>query len=80
MAIMNLEAAEPSGDDVTRQLQFALRNKLKVSVRVSYPDGSEKEHLIEPLGLAGARVRGRDTAKQAEITLPLSRITSIWLA
>ncbi len=80
MAIMNREAAEPSGDDVTRQLQFALRNKLKVSVRVSYPDGSEKEHLIEPLGLAGARVRGRDTAKQAEITLPLSRITSIWLA
>lgn len=79
-AIINREAAEPTGDDVTRQLQFALRNKLKVSVRVSYPDGSEKEHLIEPLGIAGSRVRGRDTAKQAEITLPLGRITSIWLA
>ncbi|MEY4990212.1 MAG: hypothetical protein RIS08_438 [Actinomycetota bacterium] len=80
VAIMNREAEEPSGDDVTRQLQFALRNKLKVSLRVSYPDGSEKEHLIEPLGIAGSRVRGRDTAKQAEITLPLARITSIWLA
>ena len=79
-AIVNREAQEPSGDDVTRQLQFALRNKLKVSVRVSYPDGTEKVHLIEPLGLAGSRVRGRDTAKEAEITLPLSRITSIWLA
>ncbi len=79
-AILNREAQEPSGDDVTRQLQFALRNKLKVSVRVSYPDGSEREHLIEPLGIAGSRVRGRDTAKQAEITLPLGRITSIWLA
>jgi hypothetical protein len=80
IAIMNREAEEPSGDDVTRQLQFALRNKLKVALRVSYPDGSEKEHLIEPLGVAGSRVRGRDTARQAEITLPLSRITSIWLA
>lgn len=79
-AIINREAEEPSGDDVTRQLQFALRNKLKVSLKVSYPDGSEKEHLIEPLGIAGSRVRGRDTTKQAEITLPLSRITSIWLA
>lgn len=79
-SILNREAEEPSGDDVTRQLQFALRNKLKVALRVSYPDGSEKEHLIEPLGIAGSRVRGRDTAKQAEITLPLGRITSIWLA
>ncbi len=79
-AIANREASEPSGDDVLRQLQFALRNKLKVGVRVSYPDGSEREHLIEPLGLAGSRVRGRDTAKEAEITLPLGRITSIWLA
>ncbi|NBU22305.1 MAG: hypothetical protein EBS38_00020 [Actinobacteria bacterium] len=79
-ALMTKEATEPSGDDVMRQLQFALRNKLKVGVRVSYPDGSEREHLIEPLGLAGSRVRGRDTAKEAEITLPLSRITSIWLA
>jgi hypothetical protein len=77
---MNREAEELSGDDVTRQLQFALKNKLKVALRVSYPDGSEKEHLIEPLGVAGSRVRGRDTARQAEITLPLSRITSIWLA
>ncbi len=79
-AITNREASEPSGDDVLRQLQFALRNKLKVGVRVGYPDGSEREHLIEPLGLAGSRVRGRDTAKEAEITLPLGRITSIWLA
>ena len=79
-AIATREASEPSGDDVLRQLQFALRNKLKVGVRVSYPDGSQREHLIEPLGLAGSRVRGRDTAKEAEITLPLGRITSIWLA
>lgn len=74
------EARVPEGDDVMRQLQFALKNKLKVGLRVGYPDGSEKEHLIEPLGVAGGRVRGRDAIKQAEVTLPLSRVVAIWLA
>ena len=67
-------------EKVNRQLQFALKNKMKVGLRVSYPDGSEKEHLIEPLGVAGGRVRGRDALKQAEVTLPLSRVIAIWLA
>ena len=74
------EAKAPEGDDVMRQLQFALKNKVKVGLRVGYPDGSEKEHLIEPLGVAGGRVRGRDAVKQAEVTLPLSRVIAIWLA
>jgi hypothetical protein len=74
------EAKAPEGDDVMRQLQFALKNKMKVGLRVGYPDGSEKEHLIEPLGVAGGRVRGRDAVKQAEVTLPLSRVIAIWLA
>ena len=74
------EAKAPEGDDVMRQLQFALKNKMKVGLRVGYPDGSEKEHLIEPLGVAGGRVRGRDALKQAEVTLPLSRVIAIWLA
>lgn len=74
------EARAPEGDDVVRQLQFALKNKLKVGLRVGYPDGSEKEHLIEPLGIGGGRVRGRDAIKQAEVTLPLSRVIAIWLA
>lgn len=74
------EAAAPEGDDVIRQLNFAMKNKLRVGLRVNYPDGSEKEHLIEPLGLAGPRLRGRDSVKQAEITLPLSRVSAIWLA
>ncbi len=74
------EARAPEGDDVVRQLQFALKNKLKVGLRVGYPDGTEKEHLIEPLGIGGGRVRGRDAIKQAEVTLPLSRVIAIWLA
>jgi hypothetical protein len=78
--LISEEAKAPEGDDVMRQLQFALKNKMKVGLRVSYPDGSEKEHLIEPLGVAGGRVRGRDAVKQAEVTLPLSRVIAIWLA
>lgn len=78
--LISEEAKAPEGDDVMRQLQFALKNKLKVGLRVSYPDGSEKEHLIEPLGVAGGRVRGRDAVKEAEVTLPLSRVIAIWLA
>jgi hypothetical protein len=74
------EAKAPEGDDVMRQLQFAMKNKMKVGLRVGYPDGTEKEHLIEPLGVAGGRVRGRDAVKQAEVTLPLSRVIAIWLA
>lgn len=74
------EAKAPEGDDVIRQLQFALKNKMKVGLRVGYPDGSEKEHLIEPLGIAGGRVRGREAIRQAEVTLPLSRVIAIWLA
>jgi hypothetical protein len=78
--LISEEAKAPEGDDVMRQLQFALKNKMKVGLRVGYPDGTEKEHLIEPLGVAGGRVRGRDAVKQAEVTLPLSRVIAIWLA
>lgn len=78
--LLTEEARAPEGDDVMRQLQFALKNKLKVGLRVGYPDGSEKEHLIEPLGIAGGRVRGREAVRQAEVTLPLSRVIAIWLA
>jgi hypothetical protein len=77
--LLGVDSVQAEGDDLTRQLQFAMRNKLSVGLRVRYPDGSEKEHLIEPLGLGGSRLRGRDQAKQAEITLPLSRVIAIWL-
>jgi hypothetical protein len=77
--LLSSDAAEPNDDDVLRQLQFAMRNKLQVGLRVAHPDGSEREHLIEPLGLAGTRVRGRDAVRQAEVTLPLAKIIAIWL-
>lgn len=65
--------------DVQRQLQFALKNKLQVSLTLEV-DGQEQQMLLTPLGLAGNRLRGRDEAKQAERTVPLSRIRSVVLS
>ena len=65
--------------DIQRQLRFALKNKLQVTVGIEL-DGEVQRMLLTPLGLAGNRLRGRDEAKQAERTLPLSRIRSVVLS
>lgn len=65
--------------DIQRQLRFALKNKLQVTVGIEL-DGEVQKMLLTPLGLAGNRLRGRDEAKQAERTLPLSRIRSVLLS
>ena len=65
--------------DIQRQLRFALKNKLQVTVGIEL-EGEVQKMLLTPLGLAGNRLRGRDEAKQAERTLPLSRIRSVVLS
>ena len=79
-ALLNDEqkAADPS--EISRQLTFALKNKLKVHVSVEMPDGSQSKLLLTPLGIAGSRLRGRDEEKQAERTLPIGRIRSVTLS
>ena len=79
-ALLSGEAQEPAQEDMTRQLQFALKNKLRVTLRIELPDGSLKEFEIEPLGIAGNRIRGRDLEKEAELTLPMARIKAVWLS
>ncbi len=78
-ALLSAEAKAPSPDDHLRQLQFALKNKLKVGVRVDMPEGIVELEMT-PLGIAGGRFRGRDVVKEAERTLPLSRIQAVWLS
>ena len=78
-ALLSAEAKSPSPDDHLRQLQFALKNKLKVGVRVDMPEGIVEIEMT-PLGIAGGRFRGRDVIKEAERTLPLSRIQAVWLS
>ena len=78
-SLLSAEAKAPSPDDHLRQLQFALKNKLKVGVRVEMPEGIVEIEMT-PLGIAGGRFRGRDVIKEAERTLPLSRIQAVWLS
>ena len=66
-------------DDVTRQLQFALKNKLLVRLKVELQDGSTQEFELAPLGIAANRLRGKDLEKEAERTLPISRIRGVTL-
>lgn len=41
------------------------------------PDGSERELTLEPTGLGGGRLRGRDAAAEVERTLPVGLIASV---
>lgn len=77
--LLKSEAVEAAGDEKLRQLQFAMKNKMRVFIKIAMPDGSLVDLELEPLGIAGNRLRGRDVVKQAERTLPLSAIRSIQL-
>jgi hypothetical protein len=77
--LLSGEQASAELGDIQRQLRFALRNKLQVTLSLEL-DGQLQHMLLTPLGLAGNRLRGRDEAKQAERTLPLSRIRSVVLS
>jgi hypothetical protein len=77
-SLLSGEKTSANQGDISRQLQFALKNKLQVSVKVEL-DGTEQTLQLTPLGIAGNRLRGRDEAKQAERTLPLGRIRSVVL-
>lgn len=78
-ALLSGERASADQGDVARLLEFAIKNKLQVSVKIEI-DGKPTELLLTPLGLANNRLRGRDEAKQAERTLPLARISSVVLS
>jgi hypothetical protein len=70
---------EMQENDILRQLQFALKNKLLVRLKVELQDGSEQEFELAPLGISANRLRGKDTEAEAERTLPISRIRSVLL-
>lgn len=79
VALQGGERASADRGDVTRQLEFAIKNKLQVQLKIEI-DGKPTELTLTPLGLANNRLRGRDEAKQAERTLPLGRISSVVLS
>ena len=60
-----------------RQLDAAVKARMTISVTVTVQDGSSVVFVLEPTGLGGGRLRGRDRKADIERTLPLSRITSV---
>lgn len=62
---------------VSRQWELAVRGKLGVRATIAMPDGSSRVFELEPTGIAGSRVRGRDREADVERTLPVSSITAL---
>lgn len=81
--VARLREADDSADEstgeqwLTRQLDLAIRGRQLVVVEVTMPDGRVVDYLLEPTGLGGGRLRGRDRAADIERTLPLSSVTGL---
>ncbi|WP_426624949.1 helicase-associated domain-containing protein [Leifsonia sp. McL0607] len=62
---------------LARQLDQAVRARQTVIVQVAMPDGRLVDYLLEPTGIGGGRLRGRDRAADIERTLPLSSVKGL---
>ncbi|WP_423922678.1 helicase-associated domain-containing protein [Frigoribacterium sp. 2-23] len=62
---------------IARQLDAAVKGRLTVTVTISMPDGSTSHLVMEPTGIGGGRIRGRDKKSDVERTLPLSSIVAV---
>jgi hypothetical protein len=71
-------ADEATSDQwLARQLDQAVRARQTVVVQVAMPDGHLVDYLLEPTGIGGGRLRGRDRAADIERTLPLSSVRGL---
>lgn len=81
--VERLRAADGAGNDDTgeqwlaRQLDQAVRARQPVIVEVAMPDGRHVDYTLEPTGVGGGRLRGRDRAADIERTLPLSSVRGV---
>jgi hypothetical protein len=62
---------------LARQLETAIRSRSTLIVTVTMPDDTEVEYTLEPSGIGGGRLRGRDRAADIERTVPLSRVRAV---
>ena len=66
----------PEGQDIVRQIEMAIRNKVSIQVTVQTSDAL-RDFTLEPTGLANGRLRGKDRKADCERVLPLASITSV---
>ncbi|GAA4672648.1 helicase-associated domain-containing protein [Frondihabitans cladoniiphilus] len=62
---------------IIRQLDAAVKARITVQLTVAQSDGSTSTLSMEPTGVGGGRVRGRDRKSDIERTLPLSSIVAV---
>ena len=70
----------PDTDDVVRQIQRAIKNRVRLGITVTTASGETHEFLLEPTGIANGRLRAKDRKADIERTLPLTSITAVTLA
>ncbi|MEY9851458.1 hypothetical protein ABH923_001136 [Leifsonia sp. EB41] len=80
--VARLRSADATEEDtgeqwLARQLDQAVRARQTVVVQVAMPDGRLVDYLLEPTGIGGGRLRGRDRAADIERTLPLSSVKGL---
>ena len=81
--VQRLHTDDAPGDESTdrawiaRQLDSAVKGRLTVTVTVAMPDGSTTTLDMEPTGIGGGRVRGRDKKSDVERTLPLKNVVAV---
>jgi hypothetical protein len=73
------EGADDTSDDawLERQLETAVRSRTLITVTVAMPDGTKVDYTLEPTGIGGGRLRGRDRKSDIERTLPLTSIVDV---
>ncbi|MFC4242257.1 helicase-associated domain-containing protein [Gryllotalpicola reticulitermitis] len=71
------EAAQSPEAWLSRQLETAVKARVPLIVTVGMPDGSELNFTLEPTGVGGGRLRGRDRKADIERTLPLKSIKGV---
>jgi hypothetical protein len=62
---------------IARQLDAAIRAKQTVTITVEVPRSGPIDFVLEPTGVSGGRLRGRDKKADIERTLPLSSIIAL---
>ncbi|MFM7029633.1 MAG: helicase-associated domain-containing protein [Micrococcales bacterium] len=70
---------QPDDQDITRQVQLAIKSKVTLLVYATDRSGKEVEFKLLPTALANGRLRGMDWRSDVERTLPLERIARVEL-
>lgn len=69
--------SDPDDDDITRQIQLAIKNKAKITLTARGGNDAEVTYLLEPIGIANGRLRAKDRKADIERTLPLASIIKV---